>query len=117
LFEGFQELIPKFISQKFSHLFNGYTQAYNKKYQRRGSLFMTPFKRKFIDSEEYLRKLIRYIHFNPVTAGLCDKLEDWEFSSYKSLLSNKPTLLLREEVLDWFDDRDNFVYTHKKNLI
>jgi hypothetical protein len=32
--------INKFLSLQFSHLFNCYTQAYNKKYNRRGSLLM-----------------------------------------------------------------------------
>lgn len=52
-------LFSKFISQQFSHFFNGYTQAFNKQQNRKGSLFMTPYKRKLIDSEKYWRELIR----------------------------------------------------------
>ncbi len=106
-------LIARFISQQFSHLFNGYTQAFNRQNQRQGGLFMSSFKRKRIQTEQYLRKLVRYIHFNPVRANLCEKLKDWEFSSYRSILSDKPTVIQRDEVINWFDDRANFKYWHK----
>ncbi|GGE25425.1 hypothetical protein [Psychroflexus planctonicus] len=46
-----------FISQEFSNFFNAYTKAYNKKYGRRGSLFMHNFKRKLVSDEAYLKKL------------------------------------------------------------
>jgi REP element-mobilizing transposase RayT len=54
------------ISQQFSNLLNGYTKAYNKKYDRKGSLFMPNFKRKIIDSDEYYTGMIVYIHNNPI---------------------------------------------------
>lgn len=51
---------------QFSHLFNSYAQAFNKRYGRTGSLFQHPFKRKLIDHEKYLKYVILYIHNNPV---------------------------------------------------
>ena len=58
-------------SLQFSKLFNSYAQAFNKRTGRHGSLFERPFKRKLIDSEEYLRQVILYIHNNPVHHGFC----------------------------------------------
>ena len=69
-FETLEEF-SKFISQQFSNLFNGYTQAFNKMYDRKGSLFIPRFKRKIVDNEEYNKKLIAYIHLNPVKHGFC----------------------------------------------
>lgn len=43
----------KIISRQFSHLFNGYTQAFNKRYGRKGSLFMPNFKRKLVVNDLY----------------------------------------------------------------
>ncbi len=108
-----EQLISNFLSQQFSHLFNGYTQAFNKKNDRRGSLFMHPFKRKLIDSEAYLIQLVRYIHFNPVKANLCQDLESWKFSSYKTILSNAETSIHRNAVLEWFENKENFIYVHR----
>ena len=49
----------------FSHLFNSYTQAFNKKYKRHGSLFERPFHRILIENASYLKYLVYYIHHNP----------------------------------------------------
>lgn len=108
-----QHLISNYISQQWSHFLNGYTQAFNKKNHRRGSLFMRNFKRKLVDNEQYLKKLVHYIHYNPVEAGLVSKPENWTFSSYKTIISDKDTKLKREEVISWFDDLENFKYCHK----
>lgn len=74
---------------------------------------MKNFKRKPITNEKYLRKVVHYIHYNPVESDLCKKPTDWKFSSYNALLTNKPTLLLKKEVLDWFEDKENFIYCHR----
>ncbi|OQX78712.1 MAG: hypothetical protein B6D61_04845 [Bacteroidetes bacterium 4484_249] len=101
----------------FSHLFNAYTQAFNKKHRRHGSLFERPFKRLLIDNEKYLKNLVVYIHQNPVYHGFVDHILDYPWSSYLTLVSVKPTKLSRKTVLGWFDDVGNFRETHKKELV
>jgi len=51
---------PKVISasKQFSHFFNAYTQAINKRHHRTGSLFEKNFERKQVTSEKYFQKLI-----------------------------------------------------------
>jgi putative transposase len=113
--EGFSkhQILSKFISQQFSHFLNGYTQAFNKQNNRRGSLFIRPFKRKRIDSETYLRKVIHYIHYNPLEARLAVKPQDWKYSSYKAIITpNSKTAVLKDEVISYFDDLSNFIYCH-----
>ncbi|MBE61112.1 MAG: transposase, partial [Flammeovirgaceae bacterium] len=46
--------IETFISRTFSNFFNAYAKAFNKMYDRRGSLFNRPFKAKEIDNDQYL---------------------------------------------------------------
>jgi putative transposase len=53
-------------SLQFSKLFNSYAQAFNKYFETHGALFERPFKRKLVDSIDYLRELVVYIHNNPV---------------------------------------------------
>ncbi|WP_434981415.1 transposase [Daejeonia sp. YH14] len=103
---------PKNIfSKQFSKVFNSYSQAYNKENNRHGALIESPFKRKRIDSEEYLRKCVVYIHQNP-------KGEDFTndpYSSYRDLLAgNAASLEKGEEVIRWFGDRENFIFCHQK---
>ncbi len=112
--------IPKQISasKQFSHLFNSYTQAINKKFKRSGSLFEKPFERKLVTSENYFQKLIFYVHNNPVHLGFTDKINDYPWSSYETIVSSKPTQLKRKEVIEIYSDLDNFIYFHnqKHNL-
>ncbi len=60
-----------------------YTKAINKQQGRTGPLFQGPFKAKLVDKNEYLLHLSRYIHLNPVHAGLVNRVEEWIFSSYR----------------------------------
>lgn len=102
-----------FISRQFSNFFNAYAKAFNKQQNRKGSLFMKPFKRKRIEDEKYLRRVVHYIHFNPVKARLVNELEDWKYSSFPSLISKGKTKLCREEVIALFENRSNFMYCHQ----
>jgi putative transposase len=101
----------KFISKQWSNLFSSYTQSFNKQRFRMGSLFMKNFKRKPINDELYLKKLVHYIHNNPVEARLCDKPEDWAHSSYRSVLSGNSEL--DRQVIGWFDNPDNYIAFHR----
>lgn len=102
----------KYISQQFSNLFNGYTQAYNKRFDRKGSLFIPRFKRKKVETTEYFIQLIKYIHLNPVTHGFVKDLNDWKYSSYHSFIGNKTSKVKFEEALDWFESVPHFKYLH-----
>jgi putative transposase len=65
-----QELISKKLSHQFGNLFNSYSKAFNKQNSRVGNLFLHNFERKLINNDEYFKKLIHYIHFNPVITDL-----------------------------------------------
>ena len=117
--QGFETLggISNILSQQFSHLFNGYSQAYNKQHGRKGSLFMPNFKRKEITSDTYFTKAIHYIHHNPVHHRFCKHYQDWSHSSYHALLCDKQTKLKRTETLNWFGGREAFLKFHEHNII
>jgi putative transposase len=69
-------------SRPMQKLTLSYTKAINKRYTRIGALFQGRFKAVHVDCDEYLLHLSRYIHLNPVMAGLVQHAQDWEFSSY-----------------------------------
>ena len=108
--------IPKEInpSKQFSHLFNAYSQAINKRYKRTGSLFERPFERKKVTSQKYFSNLIFYIHNNPVHHGFEKRIMDYPWSSYNSILSDKPSKLQRERTIEYFEDLENFIAYHNK---
>ena len=107
---------PKVIdpSRQFSHLLNAYTQAINKRHNRTGSLFETTFERKLVTNEKYLQQLIFYIHNNPVHHGFVKQMSLYPWSSYDTVTSDKPTKLMRAEVIELFSDLENFVYFHNQ---
>ena len=102
--------------QYFSNLFNAYTQAFNKRYNRHGSLFEKNFKRKLINNENYLKQVLIYIHNNPVHHGFCEYPTEYAWSSYLSCISTKPTKLKRETVIDWFGDTANFKTVNNQKI-
>ena len=107
--------LSKYLTKQFSNLFNGYTQAFNKQNKRMGSLFIPRYNRKKITSQEYLKNVINYIHQNPVHHGYANRLDEWEYSSFNSLITDKPTKLNKQEVFDIFDDKKGFLEYHKFN--
>jgi putative transposase len=103
-------------SQQFSKLFNSYAQAFNKRTGRHGNLFERPFKRKTIDNEWYLKRVILYIHNNPVHHCFCTHPIEYPWSSYLTCISVKPTKLNRDKVIGWFDDQANFKFMHDQKI-
>jgi REP element-mobilizing transposase RayT len=61
---------------------SSYVFYYNKKYGRIGHLFQDRFKSEPCNNPEYFMTLFRYIHQNPVKAGLVKKAQDYEYSSW-----------------------------------
>jgi putative transposase len=100
-------------SQSFSNLFNAYTKAFYKSYNRHGALFESPFRRKEINQNKYFQNVIAYIHNNPVHHNICDHPLNYPWSSYITCLSDKPTKLKRKEVIEMFEDIENFKYVHE----
>lgn len=109
-----QQRLSHHFSLQFSHLFNAYTKAFNKQQQRHGSLFQRQFNRKHITDDDYLRKVIHYIHYNPVEAGLCSHPRHWQYSSYNAIISSGKSLVAKSQVLACFDDLKNFTYCHEE---
>jgi len=105
---------PKTVSasKQFSNLFNAYTLAMNKRYERTGSLFEKNFKRKVVTSENYFQKLIFYIHNNPVHHKFTEHILEYPWTSYGTVISKKETKLQRNKVIESFNDLENFKYYH-----
>ena len=99
-------------SKQFSHLFNAYARTINQHYGRTGALFQRPFGRIPVTTDAYFARLIVYIHQNPQKHGFVKDFRDWPYSSYYTLLSDKPTHLQRDTVLGWFDGVQNIAAWH-----
>ncbi len=70
------------ITKIMLKLLTNYVGWYNREYQRSGSLVGNRYKSEPVEEERYLFALTRYIHQNPVKAGLVEKVEEYCWSSY-----------------------------------
>lgn len=84
-----------------------YAAYYNIKYAHEGHVFQDRFLSKTICDEKYLCGCLRYIHNNPVAAGICSR-EKYEWSSYKEYLVDEG-LADREEVMAYFGSKGEFL--------
>lgn len=87
------------ISEIMHAINSSYAIRFNKKYQRTGHLFQGRFKGILIDKENYLLELSRYIHLNPVKAGLVNRPEDYIWSSYRYYIGKEKNFLIDIELI------------------
>lgn len=59
-----------------------YVYYFNKKYRRIGHLFHDRFKSENIENEEYLLEAVKYVHNNPVKAGIVNNPLNYKWSSF-----------------------------------
>ena len=91
------------ISLLVQAVFNSYTKAFNKMFDRSGTLFEGPFRAVMVDRDEYLVHLCRYIHLNPVKARLVSSPEEWPYSNYPEWIGQRAGTLRDETFIrEWF---------------
>jgi len=74
------------LSRIMQNLGFRYTQYVNRRQQKSGHLFQGRFKALLIDADGYLLELVRYIHLNPVRAGMVEKPEAFPWSAHRAYL-------------------------------
>lgn len=85
----------------FRRIGASYVYWYNLKYSRRGHLFQDRYKSEVVELEEYFLTVLRYIHQNPLKAGIVTEVADYPWSSYKEYIG-KPWICNTEFVLNLF---------------
>ena len=76
------DLYPQTPLDEHVHSWKSFTaKACNKALGRTGSFWFREYYDRWIRDEEHYRRVVNYIDFNPVKAGLCLKPEDWRWSS------------------------------------
>jgi putative transposase len=76
------------------------------------SLFIKSFHHLQVEDFSYFRTLIVYIHRNPVKHGFAKCILDYPWSSYHAIVSDKITKPKRDDVLNCFNDIENFKFMH-----
>ena len=94
------------LSQIMRHINGAYTNYFNTKRQRAGHLFQGRYKAILVEKDAYSLELSRYIHLNPVRAGMVQRPEEHRWSSYRSYIGiiPRPAWLNTTEQLGYFHD-------------
>jgi len=109
--EGKEEL-----GQIFKRIGVRYVYWYNWKYYRRGHLFQDRFKSEPVEDEEYLLTVLRYIHQNPLKAGIVKDIGEYKYSSYNEYIKNDTNNLVDKDFIFGIIDKDSFVeYNNEKS--
>jgi len=101
------------------HINGIYTQRYNARNGCDGTLFRGRYKSILVDADSYLLELIKYIHRNPLRAGVIDRLNDYPWSSHKGYISKakKWEWLHKNYILDMFSTNKSIQITAYKRFI
>jgi REP element-mobilizing transposase RayT len=97
------------LSRLMSRLDTSYAVRFNRRYDRAGYLFQNRFKSLLVTRDDHLRHLIRYVHLNPLRAGLVADLaalERYPWTSHPALMGRRAALPFEDAraALSWFDD-------------
>jgi len=106
------------ISRSMRHINGVYTQRFNKGHGYDGHLFRGRFKSILIDADSYLLQVMRYIHRNPITAGLTEKL-NYPWSSHRAYLSDskKWNWVSKEKILKMLSGKKSLQKTVYRDFV
>lgn len=83
LVRGNNESLARFMKQ----ISVKYAAYFNKKNMRTGNLFQGRFRSEAVENDPYFLTVLRYIHQNPLKAGIVTRLEQYKWSSYKTYVA------------------------------
>lgn len=86
------------LSKIMQGLQQSYTQYFNRQYGKTGHLFQGRYKAILCDRDAYLLELIRYIHLNPVRAGMVKRADEYLWSSHRTYLEGRSSAWLEVEM-------------------
>lgn len=95
------------LSRCMRHINGVYTQRFNRNHDYDGQLFRGRYKAVLVEDDRHLLQVMRYIHQNPVKAGMTGRLKDFPWSSHHAYLSSakKWDWLYKTEILNILERR------------
>ena len=106
------------LSKFMKAVLSAYVQPLNKQLERKGPLFEGRFRHVYVDRDEYILHLCRYIHFNPVTARYVRIPEKWIFSNYQEWIKKRQGNLKDSDFIStYFDSPQDYERFVLKNQL
>jgi putative transposase len=98
------------LSRVMRHVDGIYTQRFNRRHRRDGTLFRGRYKAILVDANEYLAAVLRYIHLNAVEAAMVTMPQDYRWASHRYYVQAKgaPSWLTTKEAVEQIGGRQAF---------
>lgn len=94
------------LSEMMQRLNTGYAVAFNRRYERTGYVFQSRYHSILVGDDAYLRVLLRYLHLNPLRAGLVASLRalaHYPWAGHAGMMGFSPRAFhATDEALGWF---------------
>lgn len=104
------------VSVAIKRISSSYVLWYNKKYKRSGHLFQERFKSETVNDDEYFIRVLRYIHQNPIKAGMVNTIARTKWTSHFDYIT-KPYLTDVDFALDLLStNREKSIDLYKKYM-
>jgi REP element-mobilizing transposase RayT len=112
---------PVGLATYMRRLLSSYAGYYNRRHSRHGHLFQNRYKSIVCEEDAYFMELVRYIHLNPLRAGLVDcysKLERYEWCGHSVVLGGRDRQWQdRIYVLRWFGSSEAEAVTAYREFV
>ncbi len=106
------------IGSIMQRVLGGYSHYYNRRYKHIGHVFQGRHKSMLCQSDRYLAELVRYIHLNPVRAGMVTMPEEYPYSSHRAYLGLQPDdLTAIDPVIRLFGSKRESAIEHFKTYV
>ncbi len=86
----------------------GYAQYHNRRYGRTGHLFQNRYQSEPVEDDKYMLTVLRYIHQNPLVAGMVGSIDDYKWSSFKDYHKKRSSIVDCDYVMEYFSDVEEF---------
>ncbi len=93
-----------------------YVFWYNWKYDEIGGLFQNRYKSDPVEDDSYFLTVLRYIHQNPVKAGICQTVSEYTESSYNDYINPSAGSITDTEFALSLLSRDQFTRYHNESI-
>ncbi len=105
--------VAQIIDELFRRFFMSYSKAIDVKVKGKGSIFRKNLSATLVE-EVQVKDMIYYIHNQPVHHSIeGTTIESFHGSSYRQLISDKNSKLKKNEVMNWFDNKNDFEQFHQ----
>lgn len=91
-----------------------YVSWYNWQYNRKGHLFQDRYKSEPVEDDVYFLTVLRYIHQNPLKAGLTDDIASYQWSSYNEYINQPKTVNIEFALKMFHQERDKAIERFKQ---